>query len=59
MTTASVLPAVQQAAKEALKKIVQAAIADENSPLPRQERRWKSWPGSGRVYVKGSLLNLV
>jgi xanthine dehydrogenase YagR molybdenum-binding subunit len=53
MTTASVLPAVQQAAKEALKKIVQAAIADEKSPL-HGKKEDEVEAGSGRVYLKGS-----
>jgi xanthine dehydrogenase YagR molybdenum-binding subunit len=53
MTTASVLPAVQQAAKEALKKIVQAAIADEKSPL-HGKKEDEVEAGNGRVYLKGS-----
>ena len=33
MTTASVLPAVKQAAQNALKNLVRAALADKQSPL--------------------------
>jgi xanthine dehydrogenase YagR molybdenum-binding subunit len=51
MTTASVLPAVQQAAKEALKKIVQATIADEKSPL-HGKKEDEVVAANGRVYLK-------
>lgn len=53
MTTASVLPAVKQAASEALKKIVEAAIGDEKSPLHGKKPE-EVETGQGRVYAKGS-----
>jgi xanthine dehydrogenase YagR molybdenum-binding subunit len=53
MTTASVLPAVKQAAYEAMKKLVQAAIADEKSPL-HAKKEDEVVAAGGRVYVKGS-----
>ena len=53
MTTASVLPAVQQAAKEALKKIVQAAISDEKSTL-HGKKEDEVVAANGRVYLKGA-----
>ncbi|HEV2987013.1 MAG TPA: xanthine dehydrogenase family protein molybdopterin-binding subunit [Candidatus Angelobacter sp.] len=53
MTTASVLPAVQQAATEALKKLVQLAIADEKSSL-HGKKEDEVVAAKGKVYVKGS-----
>jgi xanthine dehydrogenase YagR molybdenum-binding subunit len=53
MTTASVLPAVMQAATEALKKIVQAAIADKTSPL-HGKKEDEVVAANGRVFLKGS-----
>jgi len=53
MTTASVLPAVKKAAREALKKLVQAAIADEKSPLHGRKEDEVS-ASNGRVFAKGS-----
>ena len=53
MTTASVLPAVRQAAMEALKKIVRAAIADEKSPLHGKKEE-EVVTANGRVFLKGS-----
>ena len=53
MTTASVLPAVKQAAAEALKKIVQAAIADEKSPL-HGKKEDEITAANGKIFLKGS-----
>ena len=53
MTTASVLPAVQQAATEALKKLVQLAIAGEKSSL-HGKKEDEVVAAKGKVYVKGS-----
>ncbi len=53
MTTASVLPAVKKAAQEALKKLVQAAIADEKSSLHGRKEDEVS-ASNGRVFAKGS-----
>ena len=52
MTTASVLPAVRQAAAEALKRIVQAAIADEKSPLHGKKEE-EVVAANGRVFPTG------
>src|SRR6185312_11849831 len=51
MTTASVLPAVRQAAVDALRKLVRAAISHERSPL-RGKKENDVVAASGRVYVK-------
>lgn len=53
MTTASVLPAVKQAATEALKKLVQVAIANPQSPL-HGKKEDEVTAANGRVFVKGS-----
>jgi xanthine dehydrogenase YagR molybdenum-binding subunit len=53
MTTASVLPAVKAAAQEALKKLIQAAIADEKSPLHGRKEE-DVMAANGRLFVKGS-----
>jgi xanthine dehydrogenase YagR molybdenum-binding subunit len=53
MTTASVLPAVRQAAAAALKRIVQAAIADEKSPL-HGKREDEVVAANGRVFLQDS-----
>ena len=53
MTTASVLPAVNRAATEALKKIVQAAISDEKSAF-HGKKEDEVAAANGRVYLKGS-----
>jgi xanthine dehydrogenase YagR molybdenum-binding subunit len=53
MTTASVLPAVRQAAIEALKKLVQLAIANPKSPLHGKKEE-EVVAANGRVFVKGS-----
>ena len=53
MTTASVLPAVRQAAMEVLKKIVQVAIADEKSPL-HGKKETEVVAANGRVFLQGS-----
>jgi xanthine dehydrogenase YagR molybdenum-binding subunit len=53
MTTASVLPAVRQAAAEVLKRIVQAAIADRKSPL-HGKKEDEVVAANGRVFRKGS-----
>ncbi|MGC2696231.1 MAG: xanthine dehydrogenase family protein molybdopterin-binding subunit [Candidatus Angelobacter sp.] len=53
MTTASVLPAVKQAAEEALKKIVQVAIADEKSSL-HGKKEDEVVAANGKVFLKGS-----
>ena len=53
MTTASVLPAVRQAAAEVLKRIVQAAIADGESPLHGMKED-EVVAANGRVFQQGS-----
>ena len=53
MTTASVLPAVRQAAVDALNKLVHAAISHEKSPL-RGKQENDVVAGNGRVYAKDS-----
>jgi xanthine dehydrogenase YagR molybdenum-binding subunit len=53
MTTASVLPAVKQAAENALKNLVRAALADERSPLRGREEDAVT-AADGYVFVKGS-----
>jgi len=53
MTTASVLPAVNRAATEALKKIIAAAIADEKSPF-HGKKEDEVVAANGRVYLKGA-----
>jgi xanthine dehydrogenase YagR molybdenum-binding subunit len=53
MTTASVLPAVRQAAMEALKKLVQLAIANPKSPLHGRKEE-EVIAANGRVFAKGS-----
>ncbi|HKV93905.1 MAG TPA: xanthine dehydrogenase family protein molybdopterin-binding subunit [Candidatus Angelobacter sp.] len=53
MTTASVLPAVRQAATDALKKLVQAAIANPKSPL-HGKKEDEVTAANGRVFIKGS-----
>jgi xanthine dehydrogenase YagR molybdenum-binding subunit len=53
MTTASVLPAVKQAAENALKNLVQVALADARSPLHGQEEDAVTAAG-GYVFLKGS-----
>ncbi len=53
MTTASVLPAVRQAARNALQKLVQAAIADENSPLHGKKEE-DVVAQNGRIFLKGT-----
>lgn len=54
MTTASVLPAVRQAAAEVLKRIVQAAITDETSPLQGMKED-EVVAANGRVFRQGSV----
>lgn len=53
MTTASVLPAAKQAAENALKNLVRAALADEQSPLHGKEED-KVTAAHGYVFLKGS-----
>ena len=53
MTTASVLPAVRQATLEVLRRIVQAAIADEKSPLHGKKEE-EVGTANGRVFLRGS-----
>jgi len=53
MTTASVLPAVKKAAEEALKKLVDAAISDEKSPLHGKKQE-EVTAANGRIFAKGS-----
>jgi len=53
MTTASVLPAVRQAATGALKKIVKAAIADKKSPF-HGKKEDELVAANGGVFQKGS-----
>jgi len=53
MTTASVLPAVNRAATEALKKIVETAIGDEKSAF-HGKKEDEVVDAGGRVYLKGS-----
>jgi xanthine dehydrogenase YagR molybdenum-binding subunit len=53
MTTASVLPAVKQAAENALKNLVRAALADERSPL-RGQGEDAVTAANGYVFLKGS-----
>jgi xanthine dehydrogenase YagR molybdenum-binding subunit len=53
MTTASVLPAVKQAAENALKNLVQVALSDEQSPLHGQEEEAVT-AANGYVFVQGS-----
>jgi xanthine dehydrogenase YagR molybdenum-binding subunit len=53
MTTASVLPAVKQAAENALKNLVRAALADARSPLHGKEEDAVT-AAHGYVFLKGS-----
>lgn len=53
MTTASVLPAVRQAARNALKKLAQTAIADENSVFHGKKEEEVA-AENGHVFLKGS-----
>jgi xanthine dehydrogenase YagR molybdenum-binding subunit len=53
MTTASVLPAVKQAAQKALKNLVQAALADKQSPLHGKAEEVVT-AADGYVFLKGS-----
>jgi len=53
MTTASVLPAVKQAAENALKNLVRAALADEQSPL-HGKKADAVMAANGYVFLKGS-----
>jgi xanthine dehydrogenase YagR molybdenum-binding subunit len=53
MTTASVLPAVKHAAQNALKNLVQAALAAEKSPL-HGRREDAVTAANGYVFLKGS-----
>ena len=53
MTTASVLPAVKQAAENALKNLVRAALADEQSPLHGKKADAVT-AANGYVFLKGS-----
>jgi xanthine dehydrogenase YagR molybdenum-binding subunit len=53
MTTASVLPAVKQAAENALKNLVRAALVDEQSPLHGQKEDAVT-AAHGYVFLKGS-----
>jgi xanthine dehydrogenase YagR molybdenum-binding subunit len=53
MTTASVLPAVKQAAENALKNLVRAAFADEQSPLHGKGEDAVT-AANGYVFLKGS-----
>jgi xanthine dehydrogenase YagR molybdenum-binding subunit len=53
MTTASVLPAVKKACQQALAKLVELAVSDENSPFYRKKEREVA-AQNGRVFLKGS-----
>ncbi len=53
MTTASVLPAIRKACEQALTKLVQTAIGDENSPM-HGKKEDEITAQNGRVFVKGS-----
>jgi xanthine dehydrogenase YagR molybdenum-binding subunit len=53
MTTASVLPAVKQAAENALKNLVRAALADARSPLHGKGEDAVT-AANGYVFMKGS-----
>jgi xanthine dehydrogenase YagR molybdenum-binding subunit len=53
ITTASVLPAVKQAAENALKNLVRAALAGERSPLRGREED-TVMPANGCVFLKGA-----
>jgi xanthine dehydrogenase YagR molybdenum-binding subunit len=53
MTTASVLPAVKQAAENALKNLVRAVLADEQSPLHGKGEDAVT-AARGYVFLKGS-----
>lgn len=53
MTTASVLPAVKEAAQKAVQKLMQVAIADEKSPL-HGKKEDELAAANGRIYAKGS-----
>lgn len=53
MTTASVLPAVKAAAQAALKKLIEAAISDENSPF-HGKKEDEVTAQNGRIFLKGS-----
>ena len=53
MTTASVLPAVKQAAENAVKNLVRAALANEQSPL-HDKKADAVTAADGYVFLKGS-----
>jgi xanthine dehydrogenase YagR molybdenum-binding subunit len=53
MTTASVLPAVKQAAENALKNLVRAALANEQSPLHGKKADAVT-AADGYIFLKGS-----
>jgi len=53
MTTASVLPAVKEAAQKAIMKLMETATADEKSPLYGKKENELA-AADGRIYAKGS-----